>query len=178
MTLNRALFSSANTEWETPRALFALLQREFSITLDVCATRTNRQCAAYFTRVQDGLCQRWTGTCWMNPPYGRQIGTWVRKARRESIRRASVICLLPARTDTTWWHEDVMKAHEIRLLKGRLTFVGALSPAPFPSAVVVFKRNPARAVAPRVVSWDWRAVVPTGHPAGLRDGRPSSTFFP
>ena len=161
MALQPALFSSASGEWETPRDLFATLDREFNFTLDVCATSRNRKCPAYFSRAVNGLAQRWTGTCWMNPPYGRQIGMWVKKAREESRRRAIVVGLLPARTDTAWWHAHVMRAHEIRLLEGRLTFVGAPSPAPFPSAVVIFKRNRTRRVAPRVVSWNWRAAALT-----------------
>ncbi len=93
----------------------------------------------------------------MNPPYGRAIGGWVRKAREESLSGAIVVSLLPARTDTAWWHDDVMRAQEIRLLRGRLTFVGAPSPAPFPSAIVIFDGNQKPALRPRVVSWDWRA---------------------
>lgn len=178
MTLNRALFSSAQTEWETPRALFTLLQREFSITLDVCATRRNRKCPVYFTCAQDALRQRWRGICWMNPPYGRQIRVWVKKARAESLRQATVVGLLPARTDTTWWHDHVMKAHEIRLLKGRLTFVGAPAPAPFPSAVVIFMRSCARRGAPRVVSWDWRAAVRNRDPVFSHNGCSSRALLP
>src|ERR671925_2236107 len=105
MAVARALFSSATTEWETPPSLFRLLEREFGFTLDVCASRRNHKCAAYYTREQDGLRQRWSGTCWMNPPYGRDIGAWIRKAREESLRGARIICLLPARTDTAWWHD-------------------------------------------------------------------------
>ena len=130
-----------------------------SITLDVCATRANRQCARYFTPEQDGLRQRWTGACWMNPPYGRAIGVWVKKAHQESLRGATVVSLLPARTDTTWWQDYVMQAQQVRLLRGRLTFVGASSPAPFPSAVVIFKRTRKPRAAPRVIGWDWRATL-------------------
>ncbi len=95
----------------------------------------------------------------MNPPYGRAIGTWIRKALEESIRGATVVCLAPARTDTLWWHGDVMKAREIRLLKGRLTFVGAQAPAPFPSAVVIFAKRLNLSAAPRVIAWDCRATL-------------------
>jgi phage N-6-adenine-methyltransferase len=152
-----ALFKSVNADWETPRALFAKLDREFAFTLDVCATRTNHKCAAYFTPEQDGLRHRWTGTCWMNPPYGRTIALWVAKAHRDSTHGATIVSLLPARTDTSWWHEDVMRAREIRLLRGRIRFVGAASPAPFPSAVVVFDRNGPVRLGSRVVGWDWRS---------------------
>ena len=161
MTLAPALFRSQKTEWETPPELFAVLNREFSFTLDVCATPANRKCTAYFTRKQDGLRQRWSGSCWMNPPYGRDIGVWVRKAREESARGARVVSLLPARTDTTWWHDTVMRAQEIRLLRGRLTFVGASFPAPFPSTIALFDRRIRPSSTPRVIGWDWRAMRTT-----------------
>jgi site-specific DNA-methyltransferase (adenine-specific) len=156
MVIHRALFSSARTNWETPPALFAFLDREFRFTLDVCATRATRKCRGFFTPIDDGLRQRWTGSCWMNPPYGRAIARWVRKAYAESRRGARVVCLLPVRTDTAWWQDIVMRAASIRLLRGRITFVGAASPAPFPSAVVIFDHR--RRIAPvRVTGWDWRA---------------------
>ena len=103
MSIQRSLFSSANVEWETPRELFHRLDREFSFSLDVCASRANHKCARYFSQGRDGLRRAWAGVCWMNPPYGRLIGSWVKKAREESLKRASVVCLLPARTDTAWW---------------------------------------------------------------------------
>ncbi len=158
--VNRALFSSARIRWETPAGVFRALRREFPLALDVCATPLNRKCRRYFTRKRDGLRQRWSGVCWMNPPYGRTIGRWVRKALDESARGATIVSLLPARTDTAWWHECVMRAREIRLLRGRLRFVGAPAPAPFPSAVVIFQQSSRRRQAPRVIAWDWRRVLP------------------
>ncbi len=86
----------------------------------------------------DGLALTWLGTCWMNPPYGRKIGQWVRKAYESSLLGATVVCLLPARTDTAWWHDYVVKG-EIRFLRGRLKFGGQKNSAPFPSAVVVYR---------------------------------------
>jgi site-specific DNA-methyltransferase (adenine-specific) len=157
VSLERALFSSARADWETPSGLFARLDWEFSFTPDDCAMAANAKCGRYFTPAVDGLRQRWRGRCWMNPPYGWAIGAWVRKARAESLRGATVVSLLPARTDTAWWHDVVMRAQEIRLLRGRLTFVGAASPAPFPSALVIFDGHRRRTCPPRVVSWDWRA---------------------
>lgn len=177
MGLQPALFNSASSEWETPRELFLELDREFRFTLDVCATSQNRKCPAYFSAAEDGLAQRWTGTCWMNPPYGRQIDIWVSKAYEESRERATVVGLLPARTDTTWWHAHVMKAQEIRLLKGRLTFVDARSAAPFPSAVVIFTRGRRPPSVPRVVSWDWRMAARDQCAAGVRRGSPGPTVF-
>jgi site-specific DNA-methyltransferase (adenine-specific) len=171
MTLPRALFGSAKTDWETPPDLFSLLDREFCFTLDVCATRANRKCPAYFTRAQDALRRRWVGTCWMNPPYGRAIVAWVAKARREARHGTTVVGLLPARTDTAWWQDTVMRAREIRLLRGRIRFVGAAAPAPFPSAVVIFKTIPSSRLAPRVVAWNWQRRADLTRTSGRRAAR-------
>lgn len=135
-------FSSATHLWETPWGLFRELDREFRFTRDVCAIRENAKCTRYFAPEDDGLAQPWTGVCWMNPPYGRTIGLWVGKAHAESRRGATVVCLLPARTDTAWFQDIVMRASEIRLVRGRLKFGTAENSAPFPSAVVVFRPGP------------------------------------
>jgi phage N-6-adenine-methyltransferase len=177
MTIAPTLFSRASTEWETPSELVALLRREFSFTLDVCATATNHKCARYYTREQNGLCQRWTGTCWMNPPYGCAIGQWIAKALSAASSGATVVCLVPARTDTAWWQDLVMRASEIRLLRGRLTFVGAAAPAPFPSAVVIFDPKAGNSSRPHVIGWDWQAVPATRHSASTHCGRPSAGFL-
>jgi phage N-6-adenine-methyltransferase len=132
-------FSSKTCVWETPKDLFEKLNREFGFTVDVCALPENAKCERYFTPAENGLKQEWRGACWMNPPYGREIGEWVKKAYQASLCGATVVCLLPARTDTSWWHDYVMDATEIRFVHGRLRFVGAKSSAPFPSAVVVFR---------------------------------------
>ena len=132
-------FSSKTCVWETPRQLFEKLDSEFNFTLDVCALPENAKCRRYYTPETDGLKQAWSGVCWMNPPYGREIGKWVEKAFESAKAGATVVCLLPARTDTAWWHSFVMEAFEIRFLRGRLRFVGAENSAPFPSAVVVFR---------------------------------------
>lgn len=138
--LNPGLFSSATDDWATPQDLFDELNREFKFELDVCASPGNAKCERYFTAEQDGLKQEWSGRCWCNPPYGRTIGLWVAKARESAAAGALVVCLLPARTDTSWWHDDVIEGDaEIRFLKGRLKFGGADNSAPFPSAVVVFR---------------------------------------
>jgi phage N-6-adenine-methyltransferase len=132
-------FSSKTSTWETPRDLFEKLDLEFGFTLDVCALPENAKCMRFFTPEDDGLEKEWEGVCWMNPPYGREIGQWVKKAHQSALNGATVVCLLPARTDTQWWHTFVMGANEIRFLRGRLRFVGAKSCAPFPSVVVVFR---------------------------------------
>jgi len=131
-------FSSKTDEWTTPQDFFDRLNEEFHFTLDVCATPENTKCRRYFTKHENGLLQKWEGVCWMNPPYGRVIGQWVKKAYESALDGATVVCLLPARTDTSWWHDYCMKG-EIRFVRGRLKFGDASENAPFPSAVVVFR---------------------------------------
>lgn len=132
-------FQSQTVEWATPQDLYDSLHQEFSFETDVCATPENAKCARFFTKFDDGLSQEWTGHCFCNPPYGSQIGHWVRKAFLSSQRGATVVLLIPARTDTHYWHDYVLKASEIRFLKGRLRFGCSTNSAPFPSAVVVFR---------------------------------------
>lgn len=147
----RPLFSSATDLWETPLDLFQELDAEFGFTLDVCALPINAKCRKFFSPTEDSLKQRWTGVCWMNPPYGRTIGDWVKKALESAQDGATVVCLLPARTDTRWWHEYVAHASEIRYVRGRLRFGKAVNSAPFPSAVVVFRPSSPRWSTPRSV---------------------------
>ncbi|HFU7080328.1 TPA: DNA N-6-adenine-methyltransferase [Bacillus cereus] len=130
-------FSSKTDLWATPQYFFDELHKEFDFELDVCALEDNAKCEKYFTPEMDGLKQEWNGTCWMNPPYGRGIGKWVQKAYESSLTGSTVVCLLPARTDTRWWHDYCMKG-EIRLVKGRLKFGESKDNAPFPNAVVIF----------------------------------------
>jgi len=131
-------FSSETDEWPTPQDFFDRLNEEFGFTLDVCATPENAKCPRYFTKRENGLLQRWEGVCWMNPPYGREIGQWVRKAYESALGGATVVCLVPSRTDTAWWHDYCMKG-EVRFVRGRLKFGGVTDNAPFPSAVVIFR---------------------------------------
>lgn len=145
-------YSSETSEWSTPQQLFDLLDSEFRFDLDVCATPENAKCSRYFTAEHDGLAQEWTGTCWMNPPYGSVIGDWVRKAREAAQAGSTVVCLLPARVDTAWWWNHA-RFGEVRFLRGRLRFGGGDTGAPFPSAIVIFGR-PAS-----VVWWEsWPTV--------------------
>lgn len=139
---NEVMFSSKTCEWETPQAFFDALNDEFHFDLDVCAIAENAKCPQYFTKEQDGLSQQWHGRCWMNPPYGREIGKWVRKAYESVVTGECqlVCCLLPARTDTAWWHDYCIKG-KIRFVRGRLKFGGSKNSAPFPSAVVIFKKE-------------------------------------
>lgn len=142
------MFSSAKDDWETPQDLFDELNKEFGFDLDPCADGKNHKCPAYFTKEEDGLSRDWGGhITFCNPPYGRNTtGEWVRKAY-ETLKAAGnyktrtlVVMLVPARTDTKWFHEYIYKKPgvEARFLKGRVKFAGAEHPAPFPSMVVVF----------------------------------------
>ncbi len=109
-----------------------------------------RKMRALFTPEQDGLKQEWTGVCWMNPPYGREIGKWVRKAYESALQGdATVVCLLPSRTETAWWHYYVQRAKsegfaDITFLRGRLKFGASKNSAPFPSAIVFFGSQGAK----------------------------------
>ena len=141
------LMSSETDQWSTPQDLYDELDAEFGFELDVCADEANAKCERYFTEEDNGLAQDWTGTCWMNPPYGEVIGDWVAKAKAASEGGATVVCLVPARVDTAWWWDNC-RYGEIRFLKGRLKFGGAETSAPFPSAVVIFGRPE------RVVWWE------------------------
>jgi phage N-6-adenine-methyltransferase len=139
MAVNSGMFSSNRGDWGTPLEFFAKLDAEFRFTLDVCALPENAKCKKYFTPEDDGLKQLWKGVCWMNPPYGREIPKWMAKAYSEHLERhLTIVCLVPARTDTRWWHDFAMKG-EIRLVKGRLKFGRLKSGAPFPSAIVIFR---------------------------------------
>lgn len=147
-------FSSESDMWSTPQDLFDALDREFRFALDVCATVDNAKCPDFFTIENDGLSQFWTDTFWMNPPYGRSISRWVSKAKRSAEEGSTGVCLLPARTDTRWWWNDVIFG-EIRFLRGRLKFGGNCNSAPFPSAVVVFYAGLPLAKR-RSLWWEWR----------------------
>jgi phage N-6-adenine-methyltransferase len=133
-------FASNNQEYATPWKLFNVLNEEFEFTLDVCADEKNRKVLKYISIEQDALKQDWIGKCWMNPPY-KDIKKWVIKAYNESIKHGSIIvCLIPARTNTSWWHDYCMKG-EIRFIKGRPKFEGCIHGLPQPLAIVVFGTN-------------------------------------
>ena len=125
--MNRVLFKSENQHWQTPGDLYHALDSEFCFTLDPCPNGAT-----------DGLTRSWQGQrVYCNPPYGRHVGDWLEKGKEADI----AVYLLPARTDTKWWHELAMKAKEIRFLRGRLRFKGAKQGAPFPSVILVFRRR-------------------------------------
>jgi len=134
-----ALLGPGETDvWATPQWLFDALNKEFGFTLDPCSDGTNAKCPKFYTPRENGLLRDWgTETVFMNPPYS-EVDEWMRKAYGSALEGATVVCLIPARTDTQWWHAYVMKA-EIRFIKGRLKFGDAENSAPFPSAIVVFR---------------------------------------
>lgn len=136
------LHHSQRDEWTTPRDLFDRLHQEFHFDLDVCASPSNAKCPTYFTHQQNGLLQPWAPhPCWCNPPYGRAIAAWVEKAYQEWQLGASVVLLLPARTDTRWFHRFVYGIAEVRFIKGRLHFNDSASPAPFASMLVIYRHT-------------------------------------
>jgi len=132
--INAGLFSSATFDWATPEAVYAELNEEFHFTHDPAPLAYNG--------LWSGLAESWEGTIFCNPPYGRIIGQWIQHGYESSLKGATVVMLIPSRTDTAWWHDYVMKASEIRFIRGRLKFGGATINAPFPSAVIVFKSSP------------------------------------
>ncbi len=140
----RTIFSSRSDDWPTDPGTFAQLDGRYGrFTLDVCANAENAKCARFYTREQNGLVQPWAGRVWMNPPYGRALPAWIAKAHEAADTTADIVCcLVPARTDTRWWHEHAIHG-EIEFLRGRLRFGEAANAAPFPSAVIVFRKSTA-----------------------------------
>jgi phage N-6-adenine-methyltransferase len=135
------MFSSKTGEWSTPQDFFDKLNWRFGpFDLDPCADPSNTKCQNFFTEAEDGLSKDWEGfTSFINPPYGRGIESWIKKGYEESRKEETkVVMLIPARTDTKYWHQYIMKADELYFVKGRLKFGDSTNSAPFPSAVVVF----------------------------------------
>ncbi len=149
--LNRELmFSNKNNAWCTPRDFFNEINKEFNFTLDPCCMEKSALCEKFYTPVEDGLKQSWDNeNVFCNPPYGRELGKWVKKA--SEARGGVVVMLIPSRTDTRYFHEYIYNKSEIRFLKGRLKFVDMdytgkeedrkMSPAPFPSMLVIFRNT-------------------------------------
>lgn len=137
--MNDILFSSASEEWETPQELFDRLNSIYHFNLDPASTDENAKCSLHFTRQDDGLSKNWGGyRVFCNPPYGRGIGKWVQKAWEESRKPGTlVVMLLPARTDTRWFHDYCMKG-SVKFIRGRLKFGKSRNSAPFPSMIVIF----------------------------------------
>lgn len=124
-------FMSQCLDWQTPRWVYSILNKEFNFDFDPCPSNPTF----------DGLSIEWGGTNFVNPPYGRELPKWIKKGYEEHLKGKTVVFLIPSRTDTRWWHDYIMKADEIRFIKGRLKFGDATNSAPFPSAIVVFKQS-------------------------------------
>jgi len=133
-------FKSKDIEYETPDEIFVPLNKEFNFTLDVCATKQNAKCQAFYTKEDDGLNKDWVGVCWMNPPFGKVMQKWVAKAFVESRKNATVVMLIPVRSNTNWWHKYVMQG-EIRFIRGEVTFKGHKNGLWQPMCIIVFKNN-------------------------------------
>lgn len=143
-------------EWPTPQNFFDVVDAEFRFSTDVCSTHENAKCEHHYTLQENGLAQRWTGMCWMNPPHGSEISRWLAKAHQSAQEGdCTVVCLIPARTDTSWFHKFARFA-EIRFLRGRLTFVGSENGAPFPSMLMIFHAYCDPAGIMRI--WEWKAT--------------------
>lgn len=145
--LNQGLFSSEKQDWCTPQQFFDELDAEFHFVLDAAAPHQNSKCKRCFTPEDDGLIQNWDmgGAVYCNPPYGKEIGLWVKKAYEEAQKGTTIVMLIPARTDTKYFHEYIYHKAEIRFVKGRLKFTDEngtpKGTAPFPSMVVIYNRK-------------------------------------
>ena len=148
--MNKALLTNKNARrhhgrdsWQTPQSLFLQLDAEFHFTLDAAAAPHNAKCATFFDETDDGLEQEWTGTVWCNPPYrSSEIPRWVRKGYESTIAGATVVMLVPVRTDLGWWHDIVIPHAEVRFIRRRVQFTGMKTTAPFASAVLIFRPSP------------------------------------
>lgn len=139
----QACLSSKTDNWATPKDFFDNLNEEFHFTLDPCANEENHKCDLFYTKEQDGLTKDWGGhVVFCNPPYGKEIADWVRYSYEQSQKpNTTVVMLIPARTDTRYFHDYIYGKAEIRFIKGRLKFGDATTPAPFPSMIVVYRKN-------------------------------------
>lgn len=142
MTINRALFSSEKETHETPQWLFDELNKQFEFDVDVCALPESAKCERYFTPTDNAFTKVWNGCCWMNPPYGRKISEWMIYAAEQSSQNGStIVCLVPSRTDTKWFHNALENEPAVMFIKRRLKFGNAKALAPFPSMIMVFSSN-------------------------------------
>ena len=139
----QACLSSKTDNWATPQDFFDKLNEEFHFTLDPCANYENHKCDMFYTKEQDGLTKDWGGhVVFCNPPYGKEIADWVRYSYEQSQKpNTTVVMLIPARTDTRYFHDYIYGKAEIRFIKGRLKFGDSTTAAPFPSMVVVYRKN-------------------------------------
>ena len=138
--VSNTLFSSNSDEWATPREIYEELDKEFNFNLDPCASDDNHKCEKYYTQAENGLSYTWGGyRVFCNPPYSN-IASWIKKAWQERTKENTlVVLLIPARTDTKYFHEYIYQRAEIRFIKGRLKFGESKNSAPFPSMVVIYR---------------------------------------
>jgi len=147
--MTSGMFSSLDSTWTTPRDYFAKVNAEFNFGLDAAALQSSTLVPSNWygpdhpdESRRDAFARDWAADCsapiWLNPPYGREIKAWVAKADAQAGGGATVVCLVPSRTDTAWWHDHCIK-YEVRFIRGRLKFGGSKQGAPFPSALVVMK---------------------------------------
>lgn len=154
-SMNPALYSSNKDDWETPDHIFYAANQRHKFTLDVCADERNHKCTKYFTESDNGLMQTWSDNiCWMNPPYSAN-SDWMAKAVEEFKKGTTVVCLVPARTDTKWFHKYVWPFASVEFFKGRIKFIGGVIPvggktngAPFPSCLVIYEPNKVQTIGP------------------------------
>ena len=141
----KLMFSSKEEKWQTPQDLFDTLDLEFNFTLDPCCQHDSAKCEKHYTPYEDGLIQDWSNDIvFVNPPYGRELKKWVKKSYDESLKGATVVMLIPSRTDTSYFHDYIYHKAEIRFLRGRIKFIDPVTKkqkdaAPFPSAIIIFK---------------------------------------
>lgn len=143
----RGKFDSVRQDWETPTELFNLVNAEFGFTIDVAASAENTKVARYISEQQDAMTCSWgMNVCWLNPPYGKghKLSDWVRKAYIESQNGATTVMLIPARTNTNWFHDYCLKHGEVRFLRGRPKFGGADHGLPQPLCFVIFRPTKGR----------------------------------
>ena len=148
MTISPVLYSSRSEEWATPADFFAALDDEFGFTLDPCATRLNAKCSTFYTKDDNGLVQDWgRHSVFCNPPYGRDIGEWVKKSYLAAKAGATVVLLVHARTDTRYFHDWIYGKAELRFVRGRLKFGDGTQSAPFPSLLAIYRPDSVAALA-------------------------------
>ena len=123
-------FSSLSVDWATPQGLYDQLNKEFNFNCDPCPLGG--------VEYMNGLEMELGTSTFCNPPYGKEISRWTSKAVEEANKGKTIVLLIPSRTDTKWFQNDIMKAKEIRFIKGRLKFGGSKTSAPFPSAIAIF----------------------------------------
>jgi len=139
-------FSSSRQDWATPQSLFAKVDQEFSFTLDAAASDENTKVLdSYFTEKDNAFSKSWgNNTVWLNPPYGgknKSLQEWVRKAYKESCSGATVVMLIPARTNTNWFHDLALGKGEVRFVRGRPKFGDVTHGLPQPLCYVIFRPN-------------------------------------